>query len=280
MARASVRIPLALIEIRDRLRKVDPAKAQVIAESMAEGVQAQPVLLRPIDGEEGEQRYRLVVGATRCAAARLLGWPDIEADIRIMTDAEARLVEIDENLCRDDLSALQRAVFVAARFDAWRSRFPGRVTGEEAGQDQPKRGRPKNSAKIAEFLNGASPTMGFREETAAEVGLSPRTVANAFAVFKGLSPALRERLDGTFVGRKEGLLRQLAAVAEPDEQNRIVEVLLSGQTSNFSAARAIAAGHQPAAKTATPTDETVKAFRKLWAAASPGARGLILGELQ
>ena len=115
-------VPVALdaIRIEARLRgRLDAEQVARIAESMREiGLQSS-VVLRPHREPEGGRRetglFALVAGAHRIKAARKLGWTVIEALVIDVPPDEARLVEIDENLARAELSALARARFLAAR---------------------------------------------------------------------------------------------------------------------------------------------------------------------
>lgn len=273
---APVDLPISMISVGPRLRPVDPAAVQNLQVAIQETVFFGAVLVRPIVSEEGEQRYELVAGAHRLAAMKGLGRATIPATIRPLSDDEARQIEIDENLVRRGLTPLERAEMVAERFTVWARRFPDRVSGGEA---KPKRGRPSKAAKFAEFQSGVPATMGFTAETAAEVGLSKRTVEAAWTTVNGLPAALREQLRGTWIARNEGVLRQLAALGDAKAQAKAIKVLLAGQTKNVTDALAIANGETPSKKAQTPADETLKAFKALWGKASPAARAAILHEL-
>lgn len=61
----------------------------------------QPVLVRPL----GNDRYQLVAGERRWRASKLSEQPTIPAVIREMTDLEARMHGLRENLQREDLNA-------------------------------------------------------------------------------------------------------------------------------------------------------------------------------
>jgi ParB family transcriptional regulator, chromosome partitioning protein len=120
------RIDLNDIIVRDRLRDVDQAEVAKLKLSIADqGLQA-PVVVRPakaVDPKDqtkflphGVDGYILVSGGHRFHAVRDLGWTDIPAIIvDPKTPLEARLLEIDENLYRHELNALDRAVFVFER---------------------------------------------------------------------------------------------------------------------------------------------------------------------
>ena len=273
-------IPVDRIIVRNRLRAVDPAIVEAKRVSMRESGQIAPLLVRPEAGRPGW--YVLVVGAHRLEAARLEGWAEIEADIRHLSDDQAELVEIDENLIGPSLTPLDRAVFIDARLKVWARLHPGRVA--DGGNVEnistfpaPKRGRPANSTKFVEFLGDTPPTMGFRHDTAAELGMSEKTVRNALLVARGLSPDTRAKVSGTKIAKNEGLLRQLAGVADKGEQLRVAEALASETAKSFPDALVIAQGREPTPPAPPrPVDETVNAFKAIWKKAPATHRQALL----
>lgn len=78
----------------------------------------QPILVRPgpVQG-----RYQLIAGKRRLTAARLSGHPTIPAEVRDLSDAQARIAELTENLARRDLPAHREAEgvveLIRLRFD-------------------------------------------------------------------------------------------------------------------------------------------------------------------
>ncbi|MDZ4376172.1 MAG: hypothetical protein U1C74_32725, partial [Phenylobacterium sp.] len=73
-------------------------------------------------------------------------------------------------------------------------------------------------------------------------------------------------------------LRQLAA-QPPERRAQVIEAITSGKAADVSAAVTIAMGGQPVTPVQTPVDQSVKAFRKVWADATPSARAAILADL-
>jgi hypothetical protein len=249
-----------------RLRELNPEKVKALMVSREETGELPPILCRLIGiDDDGLPIVRLVAGLHRLRACEALGVP-VDCMVREMTDAEERLVEIDENLLGPDLNPLDRAVFVEARLRAWAERFPERVAPDQ----QPKRGRPKNSVKFTEF-----PTMGFADETAAEIGLSKSTVEKALQVARGLTAETRAAIANTWIARNEGVLRQLTAVADAEEQAAVVKQLVAGRTKSVAEARAYAAGREPI-KPSAPSDEVLRAFEKLWKGAPATVRDQML----
>jgi ParB family chromosome partitioning protein len=66
--------------------------------SMAEAGQAVPIKVRPAG-----KAYELVYGHRRMEAAKQLGWKDIEAIVEQLSDEQAMVQALAENLTRDDL---------------------------------------------------------------------------------------------------------------------------------------------------------------------------------
>ena len=279
------RIRLDQIIVADRLRAIDPAAVDMLAVSMAESGLNAPVLVRPLRMDGDDMVFGLVTGGHRYAAAQHLGWTDIECSIRDLTDDQARMVEIDENLIRRGLTPLERADFLDHRLQVWAKLHPGRVA--EGGNVEnistfptPKKGRPANSAKFAEFLENTPPTMGFRHDTAAELGISEKTVRNALLIARGLSADTRAKVSGTKLAKNEGLLRQLAAVPDKGEQLRAAEALIGEKAKSFPDALLLAAGKTPAPPAPPrPADEAVAAFMAIWKKAPPTHQDAILHAL-
>jgi len=108
-------IPVDQIHVEDRLRSVNPDHAALIAESFRANGQMTPIEVR----RDEAGKFVLVAGAHRLAAARLAEMDQIAASIIDADADQARLREIDENLCRRDLTELDRAAFLAERKVVW-----------------------------------------------------------------------------------------------------------------------------------------------------------------
>jgi ParB/RepB/Spo0J family partition protein len=76
-----------------------------LAASIADGHLLQPVLVR----RRGRSGYELIAGHRRLEAVKLLGWTEIEAKIVDVSDKEAYILTLVENLQREDLTADEEA---------------------------------------------------------------------------------------------------------------------------------------------------------------------------
>lgn len=239
----------------DRLRDIDPAWAAALAANFEAGGKPPPIEVRiPVADEGIEQPYALVVGGHRMAAFRLLGRTSIRTEIRDLTRLEARLVEVEENLFRHELNALDRAVFLSEHKRVW-------------GELHPQTGR-GGDRKSANSKGKIKPTdcrfdpATFSKEAAERCGLSPRSIERAIALVEALTPETIGLLRGTETARNAAELKRLAD--EPAErQSLIAQVLREGKAATVAAAR-IQAGVAPAGE-ADPQETLFRSMVSGWA---------------
>lgn len=193
--RSVVRIKIDRIDASERLREISEAHAQVIAASMLEhektGGRRQ---LQPVELVQRGDGYRLVFGAHRLRAHQLNGWDEIDAEIVTLTDAGLRLREIDENLIRHELTALDRARFLSERKRLFEALNPAAKRGGDRRSDQ--------TANMAVW--------SFSADIAEKTGLSERTVFRAVALIENLAPAAIGRLRDTPLASNGAALEALS----------------------------------------------------------------------
>jgi len=68
----------------------------------------QPIVVRPVSGDP-EHDYEIVAGETRWLASSELGHPFIPALVRTMTDQQARIAAVVENVQRADMTPIEEA---------------------------------------------------------------------------------------------------------------------------------------------------------------------------
>ena len=193
--RSVVRVKIAQIDASERLREISEAHAQVIAASMLEHEKAGG--RRQLQAVELVQRgdgYRLVYGAHRLRAHQINGWEEIDAEIVTLTDAGLRLREIDENLIRHELTALDRARFLSERKRLYEALTPASKHGGDRRSDQ-----------VANMA-----VCSFSADIAEKTGMSDRTVRRAVALIENLSPAAITRLRDTPLASNQAALEALA----------------------------------------------------------------------
>jgi len=170
--RVSEAIPVDIIAPLGNRRQVNSAAVSRLAESMRVVGLRTPITIRIVenyrdaDGVIVDGQPVLVTGAHRLAAAKSLGWEKIECFVFDgESDVDAELWEIDENLCRHELTATEIAEHIAKRKELWEAR-------EKAAQVEPK-------LKTDDNPKGAGRPDGFASDTAKASGQSKASVNRA-----------------------------------------------------------------------------------------------------
>src|SRR5262245_45947442 len=130
------RLPIESIRVGPRHRK-DMGDVSALAESIRELGLLQPVVVRPDN--------RLVAGARRLAAVRLLGWSKVPVVVASDLDDELRLrkAERDENRCRKELTPTEqvessRDIRERVEEEARRRQRAGKGAGGSGGRGKKK----------------------------------------------------------------------------------------------------------------------------------------------
>lgn len=211
-SRRTMPVPLDDIVVEDRLRAVDPAAVEHLAESIDRlGLQS-PVLVRRAD----DGGYILVAGAHRIAAARLLGWTLIEAfEVKDLPEDELVLLEIDENLYRNELRPVDKAHFFATRKEVYERLHPETKHGAHLKSPTWRHGE----------NTGTSPSErapSYVEDTASSTPWSPRTIQRYTRIGERLDPELREAIASTPIGDRAQDLERITDM-EPEDQQGLLK---------------------------------------------------------
>lgn len=106
------RLPLDLIQAGSfqARRQFSQTALAELARSVAESGVVQPVVVRSLGGDSGDERYELLAGERRWRAAQLAGLHELPAIVRDdLSDAEAAILGLIENLQRESLGPMETA---------------------------------------------------------------------------------------------------------------------------------------------------------------------------
>ena len=205
-------IEVSIVKVSDRLRQIDDAWVDVLAQSISENGLQQPIQVMEIDGAPV-----LIAGAHRLAAVKRLQLVKILAHVvAAETDnpqLEARLLEIDENLFRRELRGLDRMRSLAERKELYLQVYPDKKQGTAGAKAK---------------HGSASAIFAFAESTAEKIGLGKRTVFSDIATFKALSTDSTERLTGSKYAETATDIRLIAALKHEDQAKVLDFVLPAG----------------------------------------------------
>lgn len=219
-----IELPLEAIDVGDRLRPVDEAMVLAIAASFAEQGQQAPIIVRGRGDKTDE--VGLVAGLHRCHAARHLGWTTIKAIVKQLSDDEARLQEIDENLMRRELSQIDRSIFLAAREAAYLRLYPETAHGGKKGKSNQ---HVRKDAMLASFHS-------FAKDAAKKTGLSVRSIQRATALTADLAPETIAAIRPTPLADNGAALKKLAGIKDKAKQIAVAQALAAGEAKTLKEA--------------------------------------------
>lgn len=261
-------ISYASIDATGRLRPIDPDYATFLAASFEGKGVLTPIVVTPRgDG------FKLAEGGHRHAAMGLLGWTDLvvgeHVRIEEMDEFDRRLREIDENLIRNDLNPLDRALFLAERRKVYEER--NKVHGH---------GGDRKSQKFAEEGKSQTLRLGFAPrfttDVADKVGLSERAVQLALHIAEKLDPVAIAKLRGTKIERNQQALLALCDLPA-DKQIAAARTIAEGEAKTVSEAR-VAIGVDKAPST-DPQPRILSLLLDAWSKASRTTKANFLAEI-
>lgn len=192
-------IDISDVAIPDGRREVDPAVVKRLADSIDS-----IGLKHPITVKRHGEKYKLVAGLHRLEAHKKLGLEHIPACIVHMTNAEARMWEIAENLHRAELTKLQRSEQIAE----WVSLC------EVSRQVEAKPGRPEGGTRAA----------------ARELGVT-ESEAQRSVTIASITPEAKEAAQDAGIDDNQSKLLEVAK-APPDQQVAKVRELVLPKTDD------------------------------------------------
>lgn len=251
------------INIGERLRQIDEAHAEMLAESLH---QTGRLRNRPEVRQQKKGKsviYTLIAGGHRMRAIQIVEWNEVEVDVYEGTDDEVRLWEIDENLVRHELNPLDRAIFLAERKDVYERLHP-----------EAKRGGDRKSNS-----HGDS-SIGFAKATAERINnLSEATIFRAVAIAKGINAAIRQRIAGTGLAHKQSELLALTKLS-PAEQNTALDLLLAEEPKAKTVDQAMRIIRGVRAPEVSANDQAFDKLIDLWRRTPQPAKRAFLRHLQ
>lgn len=176
----------------------DPEQLRELADSIRQRGVMQPLLVRPLGGDNGTARYELIAGERRWRAAREAGLTSVPALVRPASDQEALEIALIENLQREDLNPIEEA----RAYEQLATQF--KLTQEQIAE---KVGR--NRATVANALR----LLGLPAEVLAWVADNRLSVGHAKAIL-GLTIAEEQRLVAERVLKRSLTVRETEQLVE------------------------------------------------------------------
>jgi ParB/RepB/Spo0J family partition protein len=253
--------------IKDRFRKPTDEDVEVLVESLEQHGQPRAISVRK--HQDKPEKYRVIAGATLVKAAEKLKLPSVRADVLKCSDVEARRWEIDENLNRHRLTAIEEAEHIAERMRTFANE------DDESGQ---KDGKPKQGGRPQGAISKAAGKLRLKGKTQKarrkeiERGLKVASIA----------PEAKAAAKEAGLHDNRAALLEIADEDTTEEQLAKVQELARGKTSSKAKGRnpwlrnAKTKKTKPSASkpSLSPNDkEGVAKLLKLWNEAAKLKRG-------
>ena len=257
-----VAIAIACIDVGDRLRAVDEEYAQLIAASMRFDGQRTPIEVRAADADG---QFQLIAGAHRVRAAVLAGLVEMQAVVLKVGELDARRLEIEENLCRHELTELDRSTFLAR----WKEIYE--ALHETARHGKAPKGKVANGGHFV-----GSGIARFTAMAADRIGMSERAIRRATLRYTKIAPDVRARITGTWLA-SHGAELDLLARMRPEVQRKVVALMEARGASTLKPLRDEVQGIRAPAPDIDQAE--FDALLKLWRKTGAHARRLFEAEL-
>src|SRR6185312_15831820 len=212
--------------------------------------------------------FTLVAGLHRLEACKSLGLVEIEASIVQMDDDERLLWEIDENLCRADLTELERGEHLLKRKEIYERKWP-----------ETKRGGNYQNGQF-----GPTDAVAFVADAAAKTDASETAVKRSIRRARKIDEKVRDRVRTLPEIADSGVELDALADMEPAQQKRAVALVESGQAAGIRDAKKLMEPKptkiQPHFKEAQQVEENqFLALMKAWNSAGENARERFRAEI-
>jgi len=187
-------IEIDLITIpKNRYRSVRPDTVDALADSIETLGQLQPILVTP--------EYRLIAGYHRYLAQKQLGAEHIVVQILDVEKADQRMAEIDENLIRSELTALERGEHLAERKRLYEALYP-----------ETKHGTNRYTVKSGKVGHSR-----FTKDVASKTGAGERTIRHAVSITNNLDDDVRDTIRHLPIADNQ---RELGRLAKLDREEQ------------------------------------------------------------
>lgn len=204
-------VPISEIKVNPGRRAVNPDDVQDLARSIQEVGLLNPITL--------DKEKTLIAGLHRLEAVKLLEWTEIECTISSLEGLMAELAEIDENVVRSDLSAVESGDLLLRRKEIYETLHP-----------ETKNGGDRKSEKIrtSKCRSDFESEKSFVQDTSEKLGVAKRTVERQIQTAKNLVPEAKDIIRDANIKIGKATALKLSRLS-PEQQKEAASMLASGE---------------------------------------------------
>ena len=211
-------VPISEIKVNAGRREADPEGVQELVDSISKVGLLNPITI--------DREHTLIAGLHRLEAAKLLGWTEIECNVSSLEGLLAELAEVDENVVRKGLSAVEYSDLLLRRKEIYEALHPETKAGTSQAAGM-------NRAKGNNVGCKMHPTSkSFVQDTAEKLGVNPSTIKRQIQTAKNLTNEAKDiiRDTGTKITKKDAL--KLSRL-EPEQQKDAASQLAAGEIKSM-----------------------------------------------
>ena len=203
-----MQVKISEIIITNRKRTIKTEYVKQLAESIHEIGLLNPITL--------SSDYKLLSGLHRLEAIKLLGMETIECHVMVSGGIlYEELIEIDENLIRNDLVVLERGEQLKRRKEIYEELYPETKQGGDRG-NQYTGGKERQTEIIS-----------FSQDTADKLGVDQRTIRQEIQIARDIDDSVKDIIRDTKIADNKTELLQIAREKNPEIQKDIVDKIIN-----------------------------------------------------
>jgi tetratricopeptide (TPR) repeat protein len=205
----------------DRVRAINPKQIDELAEAIDRIGLLNPIIVKPCGG----MGYRLISGLHRVKAFEKLGRDTIPAESRDVSDDEARLIEITENLHRAELTYLEKAEHVRV-WQEYLEAHPKKGDENESTEVSAHNAQ-KPQGKISSVTNAGGRPTGGTSQLARDLNLDRDEVRRDLKI----ASIEQQVKDAIIAAGLDNYKKALLAISKLKEKNATLEEQLAAVQS-------------------------------------------------
>ncbi len=168
--------------------------------------------------------FRLIAGLHRLEAFRQLGAIKIPAKVLDISGLKAALVEVDENLIRNELTVLERAEQLTTRKEIYEELFPSTRKGGRRGN------------QFTGGLKRQNDRLSFCQDTSKKTGQSARTVQRLIRIARSIGNDARDTIRKLPIAQNYRELLKLSRLPTSD-QSAVAQYIAAGKAAGVKEAQ-------------------------------------------
>ena len=171
----------------------------------------------------------LVAGYHRLEACKALKWKEIPVINLEDDNLKAEQAQIDENIIRNKLTALEMAEQLMRRKKIYEIKYPERTRAAIASKIMEQIRKNASGTPII-----GEPEKSFVDDTALNIGKSKSTIHSYIQIATNIPEDIRTLIKGTTLEDRLTDLLRLSRIDDKDRQRELVEKIINGEATTIA----------------------------------------------